>query len=83
MISDTLPLGPRRTAVAKAELEVMVAEANMNLALDDRDWPLVAYLWPLLQAARAEVDRLLQVWIMDIPGAEEFFQAKERASDAT
>ncbi len=82
MISDTLPLGPRRTAVAKAERDVIIAEANLNLAIDNRDWGQTPQLLAQLRAARSKVDDVLAMWIMDIPGAAEFFNPKEKAGGA-
>lgn len=74
-LSETLPLGPRRTAVEKAEREVLVAEEVFNLAIDNRDWLLASQLLAELRQKRAEVDRLLTVWILDLPGAEEWRDA--------
>lgn len=77
MLADTMPLGPRRTAVAKAEVEVIVAENNLNLAIDNRDWADAVAALAELTAARKERDRIVGMWILDIPGAEEFFHPKE------
>lgn len=82
MISDTLPLGPRRTAVAKAEIEVTVAESLVDMAIDAQDWPLVTTQWARVLVARAKVQDLLTMWIMNVPGAAEFFDTKESAGGA-
>jgi hypothetical protein len=78
MVSETLPLGPRRTAVSRAEVEIVVAQEKMDLALDTRDWSGVTEAYAELLVARAEVERLLKAWILDIPGATEFFDPKGR-----
>ena len=77
MIADTLPIGPRRTAVARAEVEVTVAEENLDLAIDNGDWADAVVRLKELRDARQERDRILGMWILAVPGAEEFFNPKE------
>jgi hypothetical protein len=78
MVSETMPLGPRRTAVSRAEVDVTVFTETLNLALDNKDWIGATLALAELRKARAEVDRLLTAWILDIPGAAEFFDPKGR-----
>lgn len=77
MISDTLPLGPRRTAVARAEVEVTVAQERLNLAIDSRDWVGAAGALLELRNARDAVAKVMRTWILDLPGAEEWANPKE------
>ena len=77
MMADAMPIGPRQKAVAKAEIEVLVAQEKLDLAIDNRDWPDASAALAELRQARGERDRLLSVWILDIPGAEEYFHPKE------
>lgn len=77
MIADTLPMGPRRTAVARAEVEVTVAQEKLDLAMDNQDWADAVVALAQLRTAREGVNRILTQWILDIPGAEEFFNPKE------
>ncbi len=79
MISDTLPLGPRRDAVAKAEMEEVVSISLLDLAIDSEDWPLAMVAWEQIQVARRRVQELMDMWIMNVPGAAEFFDSKEKA----
>jgi hypothetical protein len=80
VLADSMPLGPRRTAVAKAEVEVLVAQEKLDLAIDNQDWRDAVTALADLQSAREERDRVMKMWILDIPGAEEFFHPKEKAS---
>lgn len=81
MIADNLPTGPRQRAVAKAEVEVTVAQELLDLAIDNQDWSGAVTALEELRAARATVDRLMRTWVLDLPGAEEFFHPRERSSD--
>lgn len=81
MIADSLPMGPRQQAVAKAEVEVTVAQEKFDLAIDTGNWADAVAALAELRAARATVDQVLITWVMDLPGAEEFFHPRERASD--
>lgn len=83
MISETLPLGPRRTAVARAEVEVTVAQEVMNLAIDARSWDDAAAALAQLRDARAAVDKVLNAWILDLPGAAEWANPREKRSGDT
>lgn len=69
-------------AVAKAEVEVLVAQENLDLAIDNRHWADATAALGALRKAREERDRMVSVWILDIPGAEEFFHPKEKADGA-
>lgn len=83
MIADSMPIGPRRTAVAKAEVEVTVAEEKLDLAIFNRDWVEATALLSELRAAREARDEILDMWILQVPGAEEFFNPKEPRSGDT
>lgn len=72
VIADTLPLGPRRTAVAKAEVEVTVARETLNLAIDNRNWAEAVTALAAVRKAQDKVAAVLSTWILDIPGAEEW-----------
>lgn len=81
MIAESLPVGPRQRAVAKAEVEVTVAQEKFDLAIDSREWADAVEALRELRAARATVDQILITWILDLPGAEEFFHPKGSAGD--
>lgn len=83
MIADSLPVGPRQRAVAKAEVEVTVAQEKLDLAIDNQDWADAVTALAELRAARAIVDRTLSTWVLDLPGAEEFFHPKETRTGDT
>lgn len=72
MISETLPLGPRRTAVARAEVEVTVAEEKLDLAIVNGNWDDAVTALAELRKARDAVSKVLETWILDLPGAEEW-----------
>jgi hypothetical protein len=78
MIADTMPTGPRRTAVAKAEVEVTVAQDVLNMAIDNRDWGGAVAALAQLREARNAVAKVLVTWIGDLPGAEEWANPKEK-----
>lgn len=83
MIADSMPIGPRRTAVAKAEVEVIVAQEKLDLAIDNRNWAEATAFLAEVRAAREARDQILNMWILQVPGAEEFFNPKEsRTGDA-
>lgn len=52
-------LGPRRTAVEKIDHEIEVAEANLNLGIDNADWPLAQLAVSALKRLRAARERAL------------------------
>lgn len=83
MIADSLPTGPRQKAVAKAEVDVVVAQEKLDLAIDNQDWADAVTALAELRAARATVDRILRTWVMDLPGAEEFFHPRETRTGDT
>lgn len=81
MIAETLPTGPRQRAVAKAEVDVVVAEEKLDLAIDNGDWADAVAALQELRTARGVVDQVLATWVLDLPGAEEYFHPKEKTGD--
>lgn len=82
MLADNMPLGPRRDNVAKAEQEVTIAQAVLDMAIDNGDWLGATMALAQLRAARDKVQEIMGTWILDLPGAPEFFE-RLRTRDAS
>lgn len=79
-VAETLPVGPRRDAVAKVERDIELLEGSINMGLELRysDPMWFEQSMDKLRALRQEHASLLVCHIDQIPGAVEWFQEQDR-----
>lgn len=75
--ASDLPLGARRTAVARVERDILLVGATIDLALDTGLYEVLPEAREALLRLRAEHARLLVCHIHEIEGAVEWYREQD------
>lgn len=79
MMSDALPIGPRRDAVQSVERDIEVGLGIMDMAIDDHDMPMAYVTLQYVKGLRRAAAKLMVCPIHEIPGAAESLREQDRA----
>lgn len=76
-----MPHGPRRKAVEKTDIEIQVAEQALNMAIENSNWIDAKQANDHLRAARLSRQVALDCYVLDIPGAIDFYAPESRLKE--